>query len=79
VKAFTHDLESVELSDDEISAFARIVRESCLPLEQAILSESLELIAYPGDLSAPFLIRTSERMWRKRKEGRNVGDSISGD
>lgn len=62
---YTYDVESVELSEHEMTAFGHLVRYSCMPDSQNQLSCFLSLITRPVPLSVQeFAGRQAAKMWR---------------
>lgn len=62
---YTYDVESVELSADEIAAFGHLVRYTCMPDSQNQISCFLALITRPQGTSVQeFVSRQAAKMWR---------------
>ena len=65
MRAFTHDVESTELTPGEISAYALLVRSACYPDLQAMMSAWLSEMTQPQIVSVcDYAGRQVERMWR---------------
>jgi hypothetical protein len=65
MRAFTHDLESVDLTPDEMNAFGTLVKAACYPDLQHTISAWLALTS--GKKSTGVCDQASrqvERMWR---------------
>jgi hypothetical protein len=65
MEGYTFDVESIDLTGDEMRDFATIVRYTCLPASQNQLSCFLAMIERPQGTSVQeFVSRQVEKMWR---------------
>jgi hypothetical protein len=65
MRAFTHDVESVELTADECTVFAQIVIESCHRQVYRGVSQTLASVTRPWhEMTINSLQRQVELMWK---------------
>jgi hypothetical protein len=65
MRAFTHDFESVALSDDELVAFSQLVTETCHTSIQASLSAQLAMVTRPyPETTIDAVNRQARHLWR---------------
>lgn len=65
MRAFTHDCESVDLTEDENVAFSQLVTETCHTSIQASLSAQLAMVVRPYPETTMDAVQSQARhMWR---------------
>lgn len=65
MRAFTHDFESVALTDDECVAFSQLVTETCHTSIQASISAQLTMVTRPyPETTIDAVQGQARRMWR---------------
>jgi hypothetical protein len=65
VRAFTFDVESVDLTNDEMLAFSRLVTESCRTDMQVAISQTLASVTRPyAETTINAVHGQARRMWR---------------
>jgi len=65
MRKFTHDVESISLTEDEWVAFAHVIQDLCHLHLQHVVSQRLEQVTHPvGTIPCDGTQRRAREMWK---------------